>query len=154
MLQIKVAWIRFPSWECGFDSRRPLQSRREIEDSSGSTMLEHASIPHVSRQNLLCACWIVGREVVDLRNEESERELMNYSQQWEDVKTSLRPWGYESPSRQKRKSLPFQRLQPPRIFEHFTFLPIFYQLVIPHVLLILSTNWPQRQYTSLWLLLG
>jgi hypothetical protein len=31
---------------------------------------------------------------------------------------------YESPYRQKRKYLPFRKLQPPGIFEAFTFLPI------------------------------
>jgi hypothetical protein len=39
-------------------------------------------------------------------------------------KIKLRPWGYESPFRQERKLLLFQKLQPPMIFEHFTFLPI------------------------------
>ena len=40
------------------------------------------------------------------------------------VEIGHRPWGYESPPRQKLKSLPFIWLQPPRIFRHFPFVPV------------------------------
>gem|GEM_PF-2675648 len=39
-------------------------------------------------------------------------------------KRNFRPWGYESPSRRKRKYLPFQKLQPPRVLVRFTLNPI------------------------------
>jgi len=56
--------------------------------------------------------------------------------------SNRRPWGYESPSRQNLKYLPFQKLQPPRISAHFAFF------TVPHsrfsVLFILDTNWTQR----------
>ena len=50
--------------------------------------------------------------------------------------------GYESSSRQKLKFLPFPELQPPRILRTYI-ASHWLQLLPPHVLFILSRNWPQ-----------
>src|SRR5688572_21014224 len=57
--------------------------------------------------------------------------------------SNRRPWGYESPTRQKLKSLPFLKLQPPRNFRPFYIPSHSLQFLIPYKLFILDTNWPQ-----------
>jgi len=51
----------------------------------------------------------------------------------------------ELDARQKRKYLPFLKLQPPRICERFPSFPILLPRVRVGVLLFLSTNWPHEK---------
>jgi hypothetical protein len=80
-----------------------------------------------------CKSFFILGKISAKRKRSEIKEACNQLKE-ERAGSNRRPWGYESPSRQKLKSLPFLKLQPPTIFEAFYIPSQLVQSHIPRVL--------------------